>query len=70
MIFCAAADTCEVEEVGDISGNSKYNLISTMPCMVQYDLDLFVFSTETDDVEEEVTDISGELFFFFGIVSK
>ncbi|KAL5500047.1 hypothetical protein EMCRGX_G011541 [Ephydatia muelleri] len=32
-----AADTCEVEEVGDIS--------------------------ETDDVEEEVTDISGELFF-------
>ena len=30
--------------------------------MVQYDLDLFVFSTETDDVEEEVTDISGELF--------
>ena len=38
--------------------------------MVQYDLDLFVFSTETDDVEEEVTDISGELFFIFGIVSK
>ena len=36
MIFCVAADTCEVEEVGDISGNSKYNLISTRPCMVQY----------------------------------
>lgn len=31
VIVCVAADTCEVEEVGDISGNSKYNLISTRP---------------------------------------